>query len=34
MHLSPSAKSAAIALLNEKKLGDIRETAQGSETNP
>jgi hypothetical protein len=30
MHLSPSAKSAAIELLNHEVLGDIKETAQGS----
>lgn len=30
MHLSPAAKSAAIELLNQKKLGDNKETAQGS----
>jgi integrase len=34
MHLSPAAKSAAIELLDREILGDIRETAQGSEKNP
>lgn len=34
MQLSPAVKSAAIGLLNQEMLGDIRETAQGSEKNP
>jgi hypothetical protein len=34
MHLSPAAKSAAIELLDREDLGDVRETAQGSEKNP
>ena len=34
MHLSPAAKSAAIELLNQEVLGDIKETAQGSARNP
>lgn len=34
MHLSPSAKSAAIALLNQQGSGDIKEPAQGSMKNP
>ena len=34
MHLSPAAKSAAIELLNREVLGDIKETAQGSEKIP
>jgi hypothetical protein len=34
MHLSPAAKSAAIELLDQERLGDHKETAQGSEKNP
>jgi len=34
MHLSPAAKSAAIELLNQEKVGDIEETAQESVKNP
>ena len=34
MHLSPAAKSAAIALLNAEVSGDIRETTQGLQKNP
>ncbi len=34
MHLSPAAKSAAIELLSQENVGDIKETAQRSEKNP